>query len=310
MEMIEIIFDTSFLKLRKVNNYSEFQFNKNYADFIDFLGANDLIEKYKICVPEIVLRELEKQLYDSFIEEHKIFNESVTKLKGLYLIKEIESINYKEILKNKIFNYIKSENIEVITIPINVNCFSYIIERAINKNKPFCGKEKESDKGFKDVIQWESIVSYAMKSKNKKFILFTKNKEDFDKKLELEFYERTNKRIDFFYEISDLQTSILNFNNLQSKNIIFKNSIESEIENGKLLEKVNEAIEKMCSLKMESVINYSDLIDLGNNYCQFTIFCNLEENKYVFLISCELNESKELLIDDISIMSQEVENGI
>ena len=99
--------------------------------------------------------------------------------------------------------YIEFHNINIVEIK-NVS-FKNILKRAINKNKPFVGENGNSDKGFKDAVLWENIIEYAKKSENKKFILLTKNIQDFPKELEDEFENVTNKRIEIVNEISIVQ---------------------------------------------------------------------------------------------------------
>ena len=55
--------------------------------------------------------------------------------------------------------------VEVVDFPASDRLNS-IISRAIKKEPPFEGKEKHSDKGFKDVLIWESIKEYKEKHIN------------------------------------------------------------------------------------------------------------------------------------------------
>lgn len=71
-----------------------------------------------------------------------------------YSIYENPEINYSEYIKTKIEEFKKeiSEGLnEVIEIPIaSNNRFESIVNRAFSKLPPFEGKDKKSDKGFKD----------------------------------------------------------------------------------------------------------------------------------------------------------------
>lgn len=43
------------------------------------------------------------------------------------------------------------------------NRFESIVNRAFSKLPPFEGKDKKSDKGFKDAFVWESVLEFALK---------------------------------------------------------------------------------------------------------------------------------------------------
>ena len=67
----------------------------------------------------------------------------------------------------------KFPNYEVIEIPIASNSrFKSIINRAFSKLPPFEGKDKKSDKGFKDALLWESVLEFALKHPKSKIIYF------------------------------------------------------------------------------------------------------------------------------------------
>ena len=72
----------------------------------------------------------------------------------------IDEKSFSEKLKKQIQSRI--EEYECIVMPICKSIwFESIIERALAKNPPFEGKEKESDKGFKDTVLWYSILDFA-----------------------------------------------------------------------------------------------------------------------------------------------------
>ena len=61
--------------------------------------------------------------------------------------------------------------VEVVDFPASDRLNS-IISRAIKKEPPFEGKEKHSDKGFKDVLIWESIKEYKEKHINDTIVFY------------------------------------------------------------------------------------------------------------------------------------------
>ena len=93
-------------------------------------------------------------------------------------------IQYKEKINNR------QVKIKELKFPNN-NRLPSIIDRACNKKPPFGGKEKNSDKGFKDVLLWESIIEYKENNKSEKIILYT-NDNIFNSEIEEEFRKLFN----------------------------------------------------------------------------------------------------------------------
>ena len=61
-------------------------------------------------------------------------------------------------------------------LPIpNNKCFTRIVERAFEKKAPFEGKEKNSDKGFKDVLIWESILELVEINPKSEIIFYSQD---------------------------------------------------------------------------------------------------------------------------------------
>ena len=181
MELTEVFFDTNFLRRKNIDNFSKFCFGTPFEDFIDFLGTNDMLDYFIINISEITIEELKKQIIDKYKEELSNLKESYKKFKNIHNIKfdEDEEVKYDEILEKLMEDYIKFHNINIVKTK-NIS-LQNLLNRAINKKKPFVGENGNSDKGFKDAVLWESIIEYAKKSENKKFILLTKNIQDFPK---------------------------------------------------------------------------------------------------------------------------------
>ena len=91
-------------------------------------------------------------------------------------------INFEEDLKK----YLKDYHINILPHPDN-NVFPRIIQRAIDKKLPFKlvsenknNASKGSDNGFKDVLLWETLLSFDYESKRiGKVFLITANHKDF-----------------------------------------------------------------------------------------------------------------------------------
>ena len=105
---------------------------------------------------------MEKQIIEKHDELLITYKNTISKKRfPEYSIYENPEINYSEYIKTKIEEYKKeiSEGLnEVIEIPIASNDrFESIVKRAFSKLPPFEGKDKKSDKGFKDALP----VSYT-----------------------------------------------------------------------------------------------------------------------------------------------------
>lgn len=301
METIEIFFDTNFLRNRNHQDYSKFQFGSEYSNFIDFISSKDLIESCHVNITEIVLEELKKKFIDSFKEEDKNLRNLIKKFRVYY---NFEEPDYKDIIREldkKIIEYLINENINLVLIPKDRSVFNSIIDRAINKEKPFSGKDKESDKGFKDVLQWESMIEYAKKIDANTFLYITKNKNDFPEEIGKEFEIKTNKKIEIFYEIGELQNRILEINKIHSNYLLVDAIIKSLLDSGELIDIINEKIKLYYEAKIEKIINYNNLTDQNGNHYSFDIEAEEENGTAMYNIECTLEGNENIIITDVVV---------
>ena len=308
MEITNVILDTNLLYeygKNEVKNYREFELSSNFDSIVNFLETNDISDKYKVWVPEIVFMELEKQRKEKYkvsIDNIKKEFEKIKDFKDVEL--KLPTICYEEEIKQCIMKYIRNNKINVLKIAKCEELFKIILERCINKKKPFCGG---SDKGFKDVVLWESIIEYAKyNSTNEKFILITDNSSDFIKNLEQEFNDRTGKEITIYYKIKDFQESIMEINEIESRIPLNNSIIESENESGELIDKINRFILENEEIKIEKLgtddnyeLKIQDTVDMGNKEYNIRILYTSKE----YLI-------REQIIREFDIRIIVKENGI
>ena len=299
MEILEIFFDTNFLRNKNHQDYSIFKFGSEYSNFVDFINSNDLIETCRINVTEIALEELKKQFIDDFNENDENFRKIIEKFRVYYNLNVPDYIDVTKDLDKKIIKYLSDENINLVLIPKNRNTFNNIIDRAINKEKPFSGKDKESDKGFKDALQWESMLEYATKINTNKFLYITKNRNDFPKEMSKEFEMKTNKTIEIFYEIGELQNRILEINEIHSNYLLVDAILKTMLDSGELLDIISEKIRTYYELEIVKINKYNNLIDNNNNQYSFDIEVN--EDNTMFRVECCLNDNESINIKDIFI---------
>ena len=177
-----LIFDTNalFQKYERKANFTAFSFNATFDNVIDMINQLDIYNQVTVAIPSVVWNEMEKQI----IEKHdELLSNFKTTIKNKrfpeYSISENSTINYPEYIKTKITEYKKeiSRGLnKVIEIPIaSSNRFESIVNRAFSKLPPFEGKDKKSDKGFKDALLWESVLEFALKHRNSKIIYYSKD---------------------------------------------------------------------------------------------------------------------------------------
>ena len=317
MEKIDIFIDTGILRNKEIDNFAKIEFSKQYMDLIMFLEESDLSNNTQICITEIVLEEFKKQICDAYYKEKEIYEKKVCQFKDLYrLNNENEEVDYKNKLEKRIKEYIKTEKIHIAKIPRKEHTFNLIIQKAINKEKPFLGIEKESDKGFKDAIQWESMIEYAKRAQCKRYIFLTKNKNDFVKDLEKEFRQATGKEIIICYEISEVQKEIANINGIKTKIDIVEALISSKMESGELMDVMNKKLNEEWLYPNGNIINllkFDNLVCEGNNFYSFNVIGENQldkeniKNTNLYLLNAKLDASNTLNIDEVMICSEEEE---
>lgn len=301
MDVTEIFLDTSIIKIKNFEDYSNIIFGKNYSDFVDFINSNGISDTCKINIAEIVIEEFKKQVCDSFVEDETDLKKYMNKFRVYYGLSLPDAKDFKKNLDNQLRNYLEAENISIILIPKERSIWNKIIKKSINKKKPFNGGNSESDKGFKDELQWESIIEYAKKSPNELFILITKNSNDFTKDLCDEFYSETNKKLEIYYEIGEAQSRLLEINQIQSNYLFVESYVNSMFDSGELYEIVNRKINEYYDVNIENINKYYDLIDQGNNNYKFFIETLNNGTIGTFIVECQLNSENEITIGDVII---------
>ena len=176
-----LIFDTNvlFQAYEKKADFTSFSFNSTYENIIDMINQLDIYSQVILVIPSVVWRELEKQIIEKHDELLLTYRSTITnKVFPEYSIKENPQMDYPEYIKTKIKEYkddIQQGMSEVIEIQNASNSrFRSIIDRAFGKRPPFEGKDKKSDKGFKDALLWESILEFALNQPKSEIIYYSK----------------------------------------------------------------------------------------------------------------------------------------
>lgn len=195
--MISIFLDTNILFSRS-KDFTSVGFLQNLEEIVGAIEVNDLYNDVQIIIPRIVIDELKMQQQESY-------DECVAKTQGVKFTEQEISYpeNYTEILNNLYDKTIK-ETVRS-DAPVKVIIEDYppaealysIIQRAVNKQAPFEGKGKESDKGFKDAIIWEGILAFKEYHYNDTVILISKDIRITAECLKNEYQDRFSEEIYF-----------------------------------------------------------------------------------------------------------------
>ena len=190
-----VIFDTNALyhAYDKKADFTTFSFNGTYENVVGFINQLDIYERVAIVIPAVVWEEMEHQIVDAHQAKIREFRDRANKHHFPEIVLEDRGdINYSSFIHQVINSYRNdlSSNINtVIELPIASEArYQSIIQRAFEKRPPFEGKDKKSDKGFKDALLWESILEFASQHNTARFLYYSQDNA-FGSELETEFCE-------------------------------------------------------------------------------------------------------------------------
>ena len=190
-------------------NYNAFN-NRPINELLEIRNNyNGFYKEYKeilLHIPEIVMKEL---LYVKNQTAEMKLGEAEKILKPLEeetLNKELNEIKKKFSAKISSEGEIFLRRNNIIKVPCcSDHYFDYIVQKAIDKKKPFHpsydakNDKQKGDNGFKDTLIWYSIIEYMKKKKIKntdQIIFLTNNIKDFESEDTLqEFKSLTGKEI-------------------------------------------------------------------------------------------------------------------
>lgn len=311
---VSIIVDTNAFYIKKVQDFTKVQFFNKITKLIDNIELNKYKTKVKIVFPQIVLDEL----LEHQIEEYREFCNNFwgCKFPGYKGISsDMLSIDdYEKYIREGLEYEIeelgnRDVKIEIIALDTNFD-FNKLVKRAIKKNPPFEGKDKVSDKGFKDAVLWETLLYYKEKEVNRdeKIILYSNDKIFDQEKILEEFNGKFHEKLilaDWHKKDKDLFINLNNLFNTDSK-------LSKELE---ITTKFRELITEHKILDLLHKINYKEEIN-DNTYKILNVISMYTEeigdvieytdqaNKHLFKFNVSLalivgliNETKYDLID-------------
>ncbi|AJC94874.1 MULTISPECIES: PIN domain-containing protein [Staphylococcus] len=290
-----IILDTNTLHISSFNAYKGFKLNSFFEDLKGKIELNDVEESFQILIPEIVFNELLQHQVQEFNKDIEILKLLKDKFIGLnnFTIKIPDKIDYDKHLNIAMSEFKSRYGIQTIKIHSDKNSFDNIIEKALQKLPPFEGKNKQSDKGFKDALIWESIMQYASENVGDYYFL-TYDKifnNDLTKKTLLqEFNSRnSNSSIEFINNKDEIIQQIEKFSGEQYK-LHRKNNIESQLKDY-LPELETQVVEEIFNdFSINSITNYKyDSYEFVNT---FPYLSKVNDISYEFSLVCILKAVK------------------
>lgn len=209
--MIYIVPDSNIFYQTKFRYFDEFRLNKYFDELINIARKSNLKNGLRILIPEIVLEELKRKKLEEYQKKVSELNELASSM-GIYVSLEIKKTakEYREELAKQVNAYI-SKYPQVHVMPVcKSKYFHKIVDKAIDKNPPFEGKEKQSDKGFKDTVIYYSMIDYAKEYPGDYYYLtkdtiFSGNGYDL---LRNEFKKETNLNLRIFDDIKKLEAEM------------------------------------------------------------------------------------------------------
>lgn len=159
-----IIFDTNtlFHSYDKRGDFTSFYFNKTFDNIVEMVAKLDIYSYVTLVIPTTVWNEMTEHIIEAHSEKLKNFENSFAK----HIFPDFDVVkkdigDYSSYIFPIIDKYRKnlaSDITKVIEMPIaGSHRYDSIVQRAFKKLPPFGGKEKKSDKGFKDALLYGKV---------------------------------------------------------------------------------------------------------------------------------------------------------
>lgn len=209
-----VIIDTNmFFVANKDVSYSPFLPIRDCENFFNKKRRRPFLSFGKYMLPQIVFYEIAKQ-------KEKYFQQ-ISQETSQYWHLNIQPPNFQQDLTN----YLVANNISILGYPQPIKLHS-IIQRALDKRPPFEGKAKQSDKGFKDVVLWESLLEYPYENQRIGKVFLITNDSIFQAEGIQKEFKEIHPDIDFM--ICKTWQEFENEESLFSSELIARSSINQE----------------------------------------------------------------------------------
>lgn len=164
--MIYIVLDSNILHIDYKNKFfmKSLSFPEHVNNLIKMKRQGYLGDSVEILIPEVVVREVIRQRIEaceSLIIEVDKMRRSISGYGTIDFGVTLK--DYRIDADKQFFEWMAKNDIKIIPV-CDEKYFSQIVDDALEKKPPFEGKEKQSDKGFKDVLIFYSMMSFAKKN--------------------------------------------------------------------------------------------------------------------------------------------------
>ena len=161
----EVVVDTNILWDKNKKNAASPEFDLFWKSSLSLIPM-------QLLVPEVVFGELHFQQTTSANKLCSIVKEGLIELSGIAEFNyapKVEEQKVKVQVGQKINKWLKALGGTVVSTPFGLINWSELIENAIWRKPPFTfdPKEKDSEKGFRDALILETVVSIAKSSNSK-----------------------------------------------------------------------------------------------------------------------------------------------
>lgn len=173
--MKHLIIDTNVI-------YQDYALNRSH---INVLCKSSVFLNHKVFVPEVVVDEFIKQ----YKEDLKAIQKDVKSLvkNGKKCMLNVDSLSWDFESAAESYSdslYKRLAELDITVIPYPKTSHKDIVARELSHRKPF----KDSKKGYRDVLIWESIKEHALANPRAEIIFISENSDDFSTKDKLNLH--------------------------------------------------------------------------------------------------------------------------
>lgn len=195
--MICVFLDSNILH-SKSTDFTKARFAEKLEELIGEIEVNDLYTYVKLVIPQLVISELRRQQIDDCSEVVRTLRKIKVTNQVIELPQDYEKIC--DLIFDETLDRLHDGTVKVDVAPYPPNeVLQGLIQRAISKDPPFEGKEKESDKGFKDALIWESLLDYKRLNPKNILVLYSRDTRITDTFLAKEYTSLFNETIHMIY---------------------------------------------------------------------------------------------------------------
>lgn len=327
-----VYIDTNILRTEQSweKDFSKLNPKGIFTKLIDLIEIVVLKDKVDIGIPETVLFEFVKCKKNNFDSAFSNFRKKIPLFENMeccdfsQLKLPEDNFDYVDYF-NKLISELNSNKSSIKIIKLDWSESEQILKNLYDKviyNKP--PFEKNTDKGFKDNIIWETILLYSKNTDYRNYIFLTENTNDFIHELEKEFEERINKTIKILNTYDEIEDELTLLHSLLDFDIAVKKYITNDYFISTIKDKIAEQVEINSSLITEvnfetafdfssrdngelreysglfNLEDISSIVDLETCYVLFyTIIAEGKKYKIILLFDFETKEIINLLVEEM-----------